>query len=254
MFGWLKRLFNIGKAEAHSVMDKLENPIKMTEQGIRDLKKDLNQSMQSLAQIKASRVRTSREYESAAKEVVSYEQKAILLLQKAESGELAPEQADDLATKALEKKKQAQDRRDASKKNLDYLDQSLPSMQKNVTKLKQEISKWENELTTLKARARVSQANVKLNKQLAGVDSSNTLSNLEKMKEKVQQQEALAASYEDINQMSTSVDDEIDKALGSSKQDDLQQLKAKMQGSTTELPKSEGSLSELDKLKQKLKN
>ena len=34
---------------AHSVMDKLEDPIKMTEQGIRDLKKDLQASMESLA-------------------------------------------------------------------------------------------------------------------------------------------------------------------------------------------------------------
>ena len=34
-----KRLFKVGEAEAHSAMDQLENPIKMTEQGIRDLKK-----------------------------------------------------------------------------------------------------------------------------------------------------------------------------------------------------------------------
>ncbi len=29
----LKRLFSIGKAETHSAIDKLEDPIKMTEQG-----------------------------------------------------------------------------------------------------------------------------------------------------------------------------------------------------------------------------
>jgi len=34
-----KRLFKIGQAEAHSAVDKLEDPIKLTEQGIRDLKK-----------------------------------------------------------------------------------------------------------------------------------------------------------------------------------------------------------------------
>ena len=31
---WLKRLFRVGKAEAHCALDSLENPIKMTEQGI----------------------------------------------------------------------------------------------------------------------------------------------------------------------------------------------------------------------------
>ena len=33
-----KRLFRIGKAEANSIVDQLEDPIKLTEQGIRDLK------------------------------------------------------------------------------------------------------------------------------------------------------------------------------------------------------------------------
>ena len=38
-----KRFFKVTQAEAHAVMDKFEDPIKMTEQGIRDLKNDLHQ-------------------------------------------------------------------------------------------------------------------------------------------------------------------------------------------------------------------
>ena len=38
----LKKVFKIGQAEAHSLLDQLENPIKLTEQGIRDLKNDLD--------------------------------------------------------------------------------------------------------------------------------------------------------------------------------------------------------------------
>ena len=48
------RLFKIGQAEAHSAVDKLENPIKLTEQGIRDLKQQLDKSLQSLAEINLS--------------------------------------------------------------------------------------------------------------------------------------------------------------------------------------------------------
>eukprot|EP01025_Chloroclados_australasicus_P014852 TRINITY_DN1702_c0_g1_i2.p1 TRINITY_DN1702_c0_g1~~TRINITY_DN1702_c0_g1_i2.p1 ORF type:complete len:846 (-),score=82.03 TRINITY_DN1702_c0_g1_i2:2094-4358(-) len=57
MFGWLKRLFGIAQAEAHSAISKLEDPVKMTEQGIRDLKNDLNKSLQSLAEVKAMHIR-----------------------------------------------------------------------------------------------------------------------------------------------------------------------------------------------------
>jgi phage shock protein A len=51
------------------------------------------------------------------------------------------------------------------------------------------------------------------------------------MKEKVEEQEALAEAYGDIASSATSVDDEIDKALKSSNtqaDDSLARLKAKM--------------------------
>ena len=44
--GLLNRLFKVGQSQAHAVVDRFEDPIKMTEQGIRDLKKDLTESMQ----------------------------------------------------------------------------------------------------------------------------------------------------------------------------------------------------------------
>ena len=48
----------MGEAEAHSAIDKLENPIKLTEQGIRDLKKDLDKSLHALAEVKALEIRS----------------------------------------------------------------------------------------------------------------------------------------------------------------------------------------------------
>lgn len=60
MFAWLKRLFRIGIAEANSAIDKLEDPVKMTEQGIKDLKSDLNKSLQALAEVKASAIRSKK--------------------------------------------------------------------------------------------------------------------------------------------------------------------------------------------------
>ena len=39
MAGIFQRLFKTGQAEAHAIVDKLEDPIKLSEQAIRDLKK-----------------------------------------------------------------------------------------------------------------------------------------------------------------------------------------------------------------------
>ena len=63
-----RRLFKIGEAEAHSAIDKLEDPIKLTEQGIRDLKKDLDNSLQALAEVKAMAIRAKNEVETFKKQ------------------------------------------------------------------------------------------------------------------------------------------------------------------------------------------
>ncbi|NLR90563.1 MULTISPECIES: PspA/IM30 family protein [Flammeovirga] len=262
-----KRLFGWISAETNSAMDSLEDPIKMTDQGIRDLKKDLDQSLQGLAQVKAISIRTRKEYEQHKQAAGDWERKAVLLLQKAQSGQLDTAEADRLATEALNKKEQAAQAAASHEKMVSQNDSQVAKMEQNVQRLKSQISQWENEAKTLKARAKVSEASSKINKQLASIDSSSTVAMLERMKDKVESQEALAESYGDIADANVSVDEEINKAIGpgsGSSSLALEELKEKMRlgaGSSTEENKATGSdntdsgqMSELDKLKQQLKN
>lgn len=228
-----KRLFKIGEAEAQSAVDKLEDPIKMTEQGIRDLKKDLDKSLQALAEVKAMAIRAKNEVETHKNKSKDYENKAMLLLKKAQSGDLDASEADRLASEALVKKEEAAGQMSRAKEEHDRFDKNVAQLESNVKKIKSTISQYENELKTLKARVKVSTATKKLNKQMAQIDSSSTVSMLERMKDKVAEEEALAESYGDIANESRSVDEEIDKALdGSSAEvkaaDDLAAMKAKL--------------------------
>jgi len=227
--GIFSRLFSIGKAEAHSVLDKLEDPIKMTEQGIRDLKEDLNKSLQGLAEIKALAIRAKNDNAKFIADAKSYEQKAVMLLQRAQTGQLAPQEADRLAAEMLRMKEKAEQEAQRTAKEMAMHEQSVATMEQNINKLKSKISTYENELRTLKARAKVSEATKNINKQLAQIDSSSTISMLERMKEKVAQDEALAQSYGAIALESKTIDEEVEKVLGSSTQSDaLLELKAKM--------------------------
>ncbi len=212
-------------------MDKLENPIKITEQGIRDMKKDLDKSLQSLAEVKGIAIRTRNEASASKSKAKDYEEKAMLLLKKASDGGLDPKEADRLATEALTKKKESLEHYERSSSELGKLDKSIASLEGNVKELRSNISQWENELKTLKARAKVSSATKKLNKQLANIDSSSTISMLERMKEKVAQEEALAESYADIANEAKSVDEEIERALDNKDAaavSDLEALKNKL--------------------------
>ncbi len=226
-----KRLFKVGEAEAHSAVDKLENPIKLTEQGIRDLKKDLDNSLKSLAEVKAMAIRSRNEFETNKAKAQDYESKAMALLKKAQSGEITPDEADRLATEALKKKDEFATAMQTSKAEKDRFDMNVSQLEGSVKKLRSDISGYENELKTLKARVKVSEAAAKVNKQMAKIDSSSTVSMLERMKDKVAQQEALAEAYGDISTESRTLDDEIDKALDGTSlkaSDELAAMKAKL--------------------------
>lgn len=226
-----RRLFNVSKAEAHSAIDKMEDPIKMTEQGIRNMKKDLTQALEGLAQVKAMLIRSQNEKTQFETKTKDYQNKAMLILQKAGKGELSAEDGDRLATESLVKKEENAEHVSRCTIEVEKFSKSVSQLETNVNSLRSNISKWENELKTLKARVKVSNATKNLNKQMASIDSSSTVSMLEKMKQKVTEEEALAEAYGDIANESKSIDEELDRALDNKKasaENDLEALKRKM--------------------------
>lgn len=223
MWAWLKRLFRIGKAEANAALDNLEDPVKMTEQGIRDLKSNLEKALTALAEVKAMGIRAKGDAEGYDEKAKEYEDKAFALLKKAKAGELDQAEADRLASEALLRKEENTKLAEQARKNQGYFEGNAEKLDGNIDSLKANIAKYENELKTLKARATVSKASKEINQDLADIDSSSTVSMLERMKEKVAQEEALAESYAEIAKENRSIDDEIDAALDSN----LAEVKAK---------------------------
>lgn len=232
MAGLFQRLFKTGEAEAHALVDKFEDPIKMSEQAVRDLKKDLQDSIKSLAEVKALAVRMNNEAEEQKSLAADYERKAMLLLQRSKDGQMAEDEAERLATEALRRKEETAGRAVESTRQAQAQQKMVSQLQSNISDVKSKIGSYENDLITLKARTKTANATRKINQHLANVDSKGTVALLERMKEKAAEQEALAQAYGEMADSSNSVDDEIDKALsgaGSAKaEDSLAALKAKM--------------------------
>ena len=225
-----KRIFRIGQAEIHAVVEKMEDPIKMTEQGISEMKDDLEQALEAYAKVKALAIRTKSNFEKKQEESTVFEGKANLLLKKAQNGELSIDKAENLAKEALVLKNQfIAEATELEKQSIIHL-QSADELHKNVDILKFNISKWESELATLKARVKVSNAAKMVNKQLANIDSNSTISMLERMKVKVEEDEALAKAYGEIAHANNSIIDEINEKISNkdSVNDELQALKLKL--------------------------
>ena len=226
------RLFKVGQAQANAIVDKFEDPIRMTEQGIRDLKNDFQQAQISLAQVKGIAIRTRKDSENNKRLAADYERKAMLLLKNGQNGGLDVAEAERLATEALLKKEELSKESVRLATEAQRHEQMAGQLQSNVTKIKSTITSYENDLITLKARAKTAASTRKINEQLARIDGSGTIAMLEKMKAKVEEDESLSQAYGDMVSADHSVDDEINAALGSGKtstaSEHLLELKKKM--------------------------
>jgi phage shock protein A len=232
MAGIFNRLFKAGEAEAHSLVDKLEDPIKMSEQAVRDLRKDLQESLRSLGEVKSLAIRMAKDAEDAKRLAGDYERKAMLLLQRGQAGDVETAEAERLAMEALSRKEEAAARALQAIEQAQTQQQMVDTLQNNVNQLKSKVASYENDLVMLKARARTANATRKINQRLSNVDTNGTVTLLERMKEKVSEEEALSEAYGEMADAGGSVDEEIDKALASGStsksQDSLAELKSKM--------------------------
>lgn len=225
-----KRLFKVGQAEGHAIVDKMEDPEKMMEQGIRDLKKSLSESMEALAQVKADTIHAERKAKQFTAEAKSYEAKALKVLQKGQD-DGDESKAEKLATELLEKHAQVESQAKVHREAHQKSKKALDALQNKISTLKQQVQQHENELTMVKSRAKVAKTSAKINKQLSSIDTSSTVSMLERMKAKVDEEEAMADSYAAIAAEETAAENAADDFLNEADEkveDKLAALKGKL--------------------------
>lgn len=230
--GIFSRLFRISRAEVHSVIDGFENPIKIIEQGIRDLKEDLHKFMISLAEVKGFSIQMEGIRKDNKNFAMDHESKAILLLKKTQNGQLDMTVAEYLATEAIMKQGDCLEKATEYQKQHEQQQKIVDQLQVNINKLKLTIFIYENDLITLKARSQIASSVKKINQQAIKTDPSSTITMLNEMKAKVETEESLAAVYSQMATESQSIDDEIATALADDKQakaiEKLNEMKAKL--------------------------
>lgn len=226
-----KRLLRISQAEIHAAVDKMEDPVKMTEQGLRELREELAQATESYAKVKALAIRTENDQLQSQQQSMTYAEKAVLIMQKAQTGQVDLIKAEELAREALSLRRKFYIESEELGHQVIALQQSSSEMLRNTQILKENLEKWEKELRTLKARVKVSKATEQVNKQMAQLDNNGTIAMLQRMKNKVEDQEALAKAYGEISREKNTLKEELDTLLKDdslSIEKDLQAIKEKL--------------------------
>lgn len=223
-----KRLLKIGQAEIHALVDKMENPIHLIEKGIEEMKQQLSELTEAYITNRAHLIRSENLAKNKLNDATSYEDKAMLLLQKAHQQEIDAAKADQLALEALNiKKKLTSEAAEITNEATIYSEKNN-LLNSKIDILKFNIAKWEKELSTLKAKKLINKASEFANRQMANIDNNSTIELLEKMKTKLEHQEAYNEALEEYSQQHT--ESEIDYLLRKSDttNEELEALKRKI--------------------------
>lgn len=198
MMNIFKRLLKIGQSEIHALVDRMEDPIHMIEQGIRDLKEELAEVIEKLAQAKASKIRLENKAEQNRERAEQMEEKAKTILLKYHAGKLETDVANRLAKEALLNKQDLVAELDTLQDQIESQGQAVEKIAQQLEILRYNISRWEKELTILKAKQKVTRASELANRHIATMDTHGTIDMLERMKLKAKDSEDLAQAYAEI--------------------------------------------------------
>ena len=226
--GLLDRLFRISKSEVNSVVDKLEDPIKMADQVLRELKENYQTAITGESEVKAAALQHRAEEQKARTKAEEWEKKANDLLDMVEAGKLESDKGNSLANTAAESAQQSLLHANEFAAMAQKEEKALEVMDVAVQQLKDKISETENRITLLKSRAKTADVSEKINKTLSSVDTDGLMSTLDRMDAKVSATEFRAQAYAEVRDTTLSSEQEINKILGSaSSTSALDALKAK---------------------------
>jgi phage shock protein A len=251
-----KKIFRIGGNKNNQELDAADSndPVKLAEGNIAELKKDLHESQRSLAEIKALTIRTQKEKDVAERNCQELEERAFQMLQKGKSGEIPMAEAEKRAVALLDQREKIMANVRVAAESVKHYRAMLEKLEANNAKIYEQVSEWENELKTLKARNRMNEASKKMHERLTKMDDSNTQHLIDKMRQNAEEQEAISQAYQELTQPYKSKDeDEVDRILGyksAGALENLKRLKSLLE-ETPVIPNAENKTSNPESKEQK---
>jgi len=222
------RLFRIGAAEANAAVDKLEDPAKMAEQILRELRANYQQAIQGEAEIKAMALQHRASELKSRNAADEWEKKANELLDRIETKQLDEAKGNELAMKAAEAHQAALNEADEYAKMAEKEESAVAVMDLKIKQIKDQIAETESRSQMIQSRAKTAEVSEKISKTLSSVDTDGLMATLNRMDQKASAQEFRAAAYAQIDDATMSTEQEINKALGTgSSSNALEAIKAK---------------------------
>lgn len=214
-----KRLRDLTMSNVYAMIEKAEDPIKLTDQYIRDMQQDLEDAEKAVA----AQIAIEKKFK------VLYEEQDALVKKRDEQAHTAVQMQNiELARRALEEKKAAEQKASEYKTSYEQNKASADNLRAKLDEMRRQLTEMKNKRETLVARYNAAKAQNEINRSMAGFNSDSAAAGMKRMEEKMLQMEARAEASNEMADKGKSLDDEF-AALGKNKavEDELAALMKK---------------------------
>lgn len=223
-----ERVSRIFRAEANSAVDTLEDPVKISQQILRDLRDNLQEAISGTAEIKALAAQHRANEAESRNKASEWEKKANELLDRADKGMISEDEANKLATDCLENQGTHEAKANEYMALAEREEKAASAMESKVEEIRRRITETESKAASISSRAKTAEAEEKVAKTLSSVDTDGLMQTLNRMDEKTKATEFRAQAYAEIDGAASSTEDKVNKILNrTSPNAALEALKAK---------------------------
>lgn len=217
-----KRLKDLTLSNVYSLIEKAEDPIKMTDQYLRNMQEDLEEAEKAVA----AQIALEKKFKQL------FEDQEALVKKRDEQAHLAAQAKNlDLARRALEEKKSAEQKMNEYKASYDQNKAAADNLREKLEDMRRQFTELKDKRETLVARANAAKAQRDINKTMSGVGTSSAAAGLKRMEDKVLHLEAEAEASGELYKKEASLDEEMAKLKKNSEVDDeLAALMKKYEG------------------------
>src|SRR6266542_2182322 len=218
--GVLDRVSTLIRANINDLISKAEDPEKVIRQLLLDMNNQLIQVKTQVAAAIADERLLEKRYQDNQQKAEEWQRKAELAVERSQ---------DDLAKEALARRRSFQETADGFKEQWSQQSEQVEQLKEALTQLEAKITEAQTKKDLLIARSRRAKAETNIRQTLANADSTSALSDFQRMEEKVDEQEARAKAYAELDE------DTLDQRFKQMEQEDdvnkeLEALKAKVGG------------------------
>lgn len=222
--GVFSRFSDIMRSNVNALLDKAENPEKMVDQTLRDLREDLAEVKQQTAGVMADAKEANRKVENCEEEIRKYTTAAQNAIKAGNDGD---------ARKLIAKKQQLEEQLASLKKTAEINNANADRVRQMHDKLVSDIEALETKRDTIKATAATARAQEKINKmQDGGKRAASSIDAFNRMEAKANRALDQAIAHSELNAGGNTSEDLLDKYAGegstSSVDDELEAMKAQL--------------------------